>query len=415
MVAAQIRRTHSSGLPLWWFRALPHSKASLRIANGSKLVNIRPSASLADDRCVSVDTVGTLGFPANVVASGAQSFAAGSDGNVRSFARQSGIWLDNAAWGGGTGSTVVSNRPIQGLALSTRLLGTTRLRGVFELDRGTGNLLGSYPDGGLSSDPGGPVQLNSQLVFGGCVYAERVRALRRGQPYSGLQIRVSIPAAAASTPLAGAGGKLYLATVSGSLLCRTLAEASWSGLLGPAESPFSARLRSAARRERSGAGPFCGWVLYVGSADWESLRDCRRQSPGSITPHPGPSTSTTSGTRATRRHRSSPAPEAPITGVSVERLSSRHYQAQVTFHEGELLVQDRAGVRGEARRVAQMLRVVIRPDARLWLAQRPFVVVAAETAAGTVWVSILAGPPGFRPRFRRWDAARRDCPPGAAD
>jgi predicted pyridoxine 5'-phosphate oxidase superfamily flavin-nucleotide-binding protein len=67
----------------------------------------------------------------------------------------------------------------------------------------------------------------------------------------------------------------------------------------------------------------------------------------------------------------------------------------VTFHEGELLVQDRAGVRGEARRVAQMLRVLIRPDARQWLAERPFVVVAAETPGGTVWVSILAGPPGF--------------------
>ena len=67
----------------------------------------------------------------------------------------------------------------------------------------------------------------------------------------------------------------------------------------------------------------------------------------------------------------------------------------MTFHEGELLVQDRAGVRGEARRVGQMLRVVIRPDARPWLAERPFVVLAAEAASGAVWVSILAGPPGL--------------------
>ncbi len=67
----------------------------------------------------------------------------------------------------------------------------------------------------------------------------------------------------------------------------------------------------------------------------------------------------------------------------------------MTFHEGELLVQDRAGVRGEARRVGQMLRAVIRPDARPWLAERPFLIVAAEAADGAVWVSILAGPPGF--------------------
>ena len=66
----------------------------------------------------------------------------------------------------------------------------------------------------------------------------------------------------------------------------------------------------------------------------------------------------------------------------------------MAFHEGEILVQDRAGVRGEARRVGQMLRVEIRPDVRPWLAERRFVVLAAETVGGRVWVSILAGPPG---------------------
>ena len=66
----------------------------------------------------------------------------------------------------------------------------------------------------------------------------------------------------------------------------------------------------------------------------------------------------------------------------------------MAFHEGEILVQDRAGVRGEARRVGQMLRVEIRPDVRPWLAERRFVVLAAETVGGRVWVTILAGPPG---------------------
>jgi uncharacterized protein len=67
----------------------------------------------------------------------------------------------------------------------------------------------------------------------------------------------------------------------------------------------------------------------------------------------------------------------------------------VTFHEGELLVQDRAGVRGEARRVGQMLRPAIRPDARTFLAERRFAVVSAEGDGGRVWASILVGPPGF--------------------
>jgi len=67
----------------------------------------------------------------------------------------------------------------------------------------------------------------------------------------------------------------------------------------------------------------------------------------------------------------------------------------VTFHEGELLVQDRAGVRGEARRVGQMLRTAIRPDAQTFLAKRRFAMVAAEGVGGQVWVSILTGQPGF--------------------
>ena len=67
----------------------------------------------------------------------------------------------------------------------------------------------------------------------------------------------------------------------------------------------------------------------------------------------------------------------------------------MAFHEGELLVQDRAGVRGEARRVGQMLRPMIRPDARTFLAERRFVIVAAETVDGHVWVSILTGDRGF--------------------
>ncbi len=67
----------------------------------------------------------------------------------------------------------------------------------------------------------------------------------------------------------------------------------------------------------------------------------------------------------------------------------------MTFHEGELLVQERAGVAADARRVGQMLRPAIRPDARVFLAERRFVIVSAATVADHVWVSVLAGPQGF--------------------
>lgn len=87
----------------------------------------------------------------------------------------------------------------------------------------------------------------------------------------------------------------------------------------------------------------------------------------------------------------------------------------MTFHEGELLVQDRAGVRGEARRVGQMLRAVIRPDARPWLAERPFLIVAGETADGAVWVSILAGRAGFARSSEEGTRLDISVLPGAGD
>jgi predicted pyridoxine 5'-phosphate oxidase superfamily flavin-nucleotide-binding protein len=67
----------------------------------------------------------------------------------------------------------------------------------------------------------------------------------------------------------------------------------------------------------------------------------------------------------------------------------------VGFHDGELLVQQRAGVLGEAKRVGQMLRPAITPAVRAFLVERRFIVLAASTAGGRVWVSVLAGPAGF--------------------
>src|SRR5215813_14557388 len=42
-----------------------------------------------------------------------------------------------------------------------------------------------------------------------------------------------------------------------------------------------------------------------------------------------------------------------------------------------------------------MLRAAIRPDARVLLAERRFVVLAAEATDGHVWVSLVTGPAGF--------------------
>src|SRR5215831_8732508 len=67
----------------------------------------------------------------------------------------------------------------------------------------------------------------------------------------------------------------------------------------------------------------------------------------------------------------------------------------MSFHEGELLVQERAGVLADAGRVGRFLRTTVAPAAREFLATRRFVVLTAENADEQVWVTILAGPPGF--------------------
>ena len=67
-----------------------------------------------------------------------------------------------------------------------------------------------------------------------------------------------------------------------------------------------------------------------------------------------------------------------------------------TFHEGELSLQERTGVRA---RMAQAGPRVIRdhmPDQhREFFAQLPFIVMGSVDAQGQPWASVLAGEPGF--------------------
>jgi uncharacterized protein len=63
----------------------------------------------------------------------------------------------------------------------------------------------------------------------------------------------------------------------------------------------------------------------------------------------------------------------------------------MAFHEGELAVQERAGVLDEASRVGRMLRNRISPGPQEFLAARRFAVLAARVSDGAVWASIVAG------------------------
>ncbi len=65
------------------------------------------------------------------------------------------------------------------------------------------------------------------------------------------------------------------------------------------------------------------------------------------------------------------------------------------YHTGELAVQDRAGVRARASRVAGSIHDAVPDVAKAFLEQRRFVVLATARSDGRPWASLLAGEPGF--------------------
>lgn len=66
------------------------------------------------------------------------------------------------------------------------------------------------------------------------------------------------------------------------------------------------------------------------------------------------------------------------------------------FHDGELAVQRRAGVEAQAARLTGMLAPAeLRGGLGMFLAGRTYAAMSARDAAGRLWVSPLAGPPGF--------------------
>ncbi len=65
------------------------------------------------------------------------------------------------------------------------------------------------------------------------------------------------------------------------------------------------------------------------------------------------------------------------------------------FHDGEILVQERAGERALAARVGAMISPVIVPGARPFLAQQRMLAAGSVDRGGTPWASLLFGEPGF--------------------
>lgn len=85
------------------------------------------------------------------------------------------------------------------------------------------------------------------------------------------------------------------------------------------------------------------------------------------------------------------------------------------YHEGELAVQRRAGVRDRAAELGGMVEETVPTgDPRELVANQPHAVVTSVDRAGDVWVSLLTGDPGFI-RVVDGRTVRFDASPVAGD
>lgn len=65
------------------------------------------------------------------------------------------------------------------------------------------------------------------------------------------------------------------------------------------------------------------------------------------------------------------------------------------YHEGELALQERAGVQGMAERIARGIHTAMPPIAQSFLQDQSLAVAGTVDSEGRVWASSLVGEPGF--------------------
>ncbi|CAO0831938.1 putative protein OS=Streptomyces microflavus OX=1919 GN=Smic_67760 PE=4 SV=1 [Streptomyces microflavus] len=65
------------------------------------------------------------------------------------------------------------------------------------------------------------------------------------------------------------------------------------------------------------------------------------------------------------------------------------------YHDGELAVQHRAGLRDPAAGSLRAIRDAVPDAAAVFLARQPMIVVGAADASGRLWSTLLTGEPGF--------------------
>ena len=67
----------------------------------------------------------------------------------------------------------------------------------------------------------------------------------------------------------------------------------------------------------------------------------------------------------------------------------------IPFHNGEITVQTRAGVREEAEQIGKVISDIIKPAAAEFLRTQQIAIASTIAADGSVWASLFTGSPGF--------------------
>ncbi|HVP60842.1 MAG TPA: PQQ-binding-like beta-propeller repeat protein, partial [Myxococcaceae bacterium] len=235
-------------------------ESAVGISGTNRLYTLRPRAQTpTDSACIEAFVTIQQSVTETIAGDASGLFVGAVDNTTRSFTfdETSRNWVKNPSWPGGT--TVVGGGEVGPLAvLGSDLLATARPDGLYKIAKGTGVVTKLGPDGGVSSDPSGPVATPSRIFFTDTDPGSASLWTFDSAALSSSQTTISGPAR--SVPLAGAGGLLYVASNAGSLEARSSDRRVWAVSLAPEGISASVTL-DCSRAPRSAAGNPSG-ILY---------------------------------------------------------------------------------------------------------------------------------------------------------
>lgn len=238
-------------------------ESAVGVSGTSRLYTLRPKARPpSDSACIEAFVTVQQVVTETIAGDASALFVGAADNTARSFTfdETSRNWVKNPGWPSGT--ALLGAGELGPIAIvGGDLLASVRPDGLCKIAKTTGAVTCLGPDGGIKTDPSGPVAALSQVFFSDTdLNAPRIWSL---DPVSRASSGSIIAGAARSVPVLGSGGRLYIATNGGLLEARSNGATSWSTQLATEQvtaSPTLDCLRDAGLAVKSPLG-----VIYVGT------------------------------------------------------------------------------------------------------------------------------------------------------